>query len=318
MTQGQNITLAGEIPDKLSGKRLDQALATMYPDYSRAQWQNWIKIGAVTVDGQVCTIPRVTISSSQKISVNAKLDNTNNWSPQAININIAHEDETLLIINKPAGMVVHPGAGNPKNTLANALLYYHPALSEVPRAGVIHRLDKDTSGLLLIAKTPAAYQALINLMKNRLIKREYITLVKGLLISGGKIQAPIARHPTQRTKMAVHTNGREAITHYRIQEKFTAHTLLKVQLETGRTHQIRVHMNHMHYPIVGDPVYHKAVALPAKLHPSQQIALQKMKRQALHAWRLTFPHPGHEKTIHIEAPLPEDFASLLAILRKKQ
>ncbi len=316
MIQGQTIELKTVIPVELSGKRLDQALAQLYCQYSRAQFQNWIKSGAVTIDGTPCTKARQIVTSDAEIEIRTRLTETTDWQAEALTVDIVHEDESLLVVNKAAGMVVHPGAGNTQHTLANALLHYHPALSQVPRAGVIHRLDKDTSGLLLIAKTPVSFQVLTDLMKNRAIKREYVALVKGWIIAGNTINTAIGRHPTQRTKMAVITNGREAITHYRVAEKFAAHTLLDVTLETGRTHQIRVHMESIGHPLVGDPQYRKAVALPAKLAPKQQLAIQQFKRQALHALRLSLPHPSSQKMISFESPLPEDLQSLLAILRK--
>ena len=316
MTQGQNSRLETEVPSELSGKRLDQALAALYPQYSRAQFQNWIKDGRVCINQQICTKARLIVSSGEQIDINVALSASTDWQAQAIDINVVYEDDSLLVIDKAAGMVVHPGAGNQDNTLANALLHYHPPLKILPRAGVIHRLDKDTSGLLLIAKTPEAYQVLIELMKTRSIKREYLALVKGLVISGATINAAMGRHPTQRTKMALVNNGREAITHYRVAEKFPAHTLLSVTLETGRTHQIRVHMESIHHPLVGDQQYRKAVALPSKLNKEQQIAIQLFKRQALHAEKLTLKHPQTGDLMSFEAATPQDLASLLAILRK--
>lgn len=318
MKQPQAVNLQAQVPVEFAGKRIDQFLSRNYPQYSRAQFQTWIKAGNVKIDQKICEKANVLLQAGQEIIITAFLEDTNHWNAQPIPIDITFEDEYFLVINKAAGMVVHPGSGNSDNTLANALLHYFPPLIKIPRAGVVHRLDKDTSGLMLIAKTPAAYQNLIDAMKNRAIKREYLALVKGHLISGGSVDAPIGRHLAQRTKMAVVPDGRAAVTHYRIAEKFAAHTLLTVQLETGRTHQIRVHLNHIHFPLVGDPLYHRAVALPAKLTAQQQIAIRAFNRQALHAFRLSLNHPIKNEPLVFEAPMPEDMQALLAILRKSE
>lgn len=318
MKQPQAVNLQAQVPMEFAGKRIDQFLSRNYPQYSRAQFQTWIKAGNVEIDQKICKKANTLLQEGQEIIITAFLEDTNHWDAQPIPINITFEDDDFLVINKEAGMVVHPGSGNSDNTLANALLHYFPSLMKIPRAGVVHRLDKDTSGLMLIAKTPAAYQNLIDAMKNRAIKREYLALVKGHVISGGSVDAPIGRHLTHRTKMAVVPDGRAAVTHYRIAEKFTAHTLLTVQLETGRTHQIRVHFNHIHFPLVGDPLYRTAVALPAKLTETQQIAIRAFNRQALHAFRLSLSHPITNQPLTFEAPMPEDMQALLAILRKSE
>jgi 23S rRNA pseudouridine1911/1915/1917 synthase len=310
------VELHDSIPSESSGERLDQALAKLFPQYSRSQLQTWIRNGFVSINGQTIDQVRLKVSFGQVIDIHAPLVASERWEAQPIPLEIIFEDESLLIINKPAGLVVHPGAGTPDNTLINALLHYSPTLSTLPRAGIIHRLDKDTSGLLVIARTLTAHHALIKQMKARQIEREYEAIVKGLLIAGGTIEANIGRHPTHRTRMAVVESGREAITHYRVIERFRAHTHLRIQLETGRTHQIRVHLTHIHHPIVGDPVYGHHVGIPTKLSEKLKIALQNFKRQALHAANLRLTHPVNGQWMEWHAPLPKDFVELLKLLRE--
>lgn len=310
------IKLHGTIPQESTGERLDQALAKLFPQYSRSQLQQWIRRGYVTVDQQKIDQVRIKVRTHQVIDIEAPLTPRENWSAQPIPLNIVYEDAALLIINKPTGLIVHPGAGAPDNTLVNALLHYAPEQSALPRAGIIHRLDKDTSGLLVIARTLAAHHALTNQMKARQIEREYEAIVKGVLIAGGTIEANIGRHPTHRTRMAVVEDGREAITHYRVIEKFHAHTHLRIQLETGRTHQIRVHLAHIHHPVVGDPTYGAHIGIPAKLSEKLKIALRNFNHQALHAVTLRLHHPVDGQWLEWHAPLPEDFAQLLILLRE--
>lgn len=300
---------------ELAGLRLDQALAKLCPEYSRARLQTWIKSGKITVDGKTAR-PKDKIHENQKIVINAILEPQAAWQPQAITLDIVYEDSSILVINKPAGLVVHPGAGIKESTLLNALLHHAPELNKIPRAGIVHRLDKDTSGLLVIAKTLAAHKNLIEQIQQRMMKREYQAIVNGVLISGGTITEPIGRHPTQRIKMAVIESGKPAVTHYRIIKKFRAHTHIKIQLETGRTHQIRVHMAYIHHPIVGDPTYGGRFKLPQGVNEKLKTALQNFKRQALHASRLELQHPESRKTVHWEVLLPKDMQQLLKLLHE--
>lgn len=305
------------LPLETAGKRLDQVLAELMPEYSRSRWQLWIKAGYVTSDHQACR-PRDKIQGGETIQIRLPKQPTTEteWTAQAIPLDLLYEDEALLVINKPQGLVVHPAAGNPDNTLANALLHHVPALATIPRAGVIHRLDKDTSGLLVVAKTLPAHTALTHQLQQRLIKREYEAIVCGQLIAGGTIEAPIARHPSYRQRMAVMESGKPAITHYRIKERFRAHTRLQIQLETGRTHQIRVHFNFIHHPLVGDPVYGKRLQLPPKATDTLIAALRQFKRQALHAIKLGLTHPVSGEYMEWQAPLPDDLQNLLQALRE--
>jgi len=310
------IILQQNIPSELAGQRLDQVLANLFPQYSRSLLQNWIKQGWVQLDDKTITKMSVKVQSNQSIVVKAEIKPQEHWQAQQIPLNIIFEDEAILIINKPVGLIVHPGAGNPDNTMVNALLHYEPKLAHVPRAGIIHRLDKDTSGLLIVAKTLESHHALTSAMKNRAIKREYLGIVKGQLLTSGTIEAPLGRHPSQRTRMAVIPLGQPAITHYRVLERFNAHTYLQIELETGRTHQIRVHMAHIRHSLVGDPLYGKHIAAAGKLpEPVRQI-LQQFKRQALHAFRLSLQHPISDKPLSFEATLPEDMQQLLNSLRE--
>jgi len=310
------IHLTQIVPEELNSIRLDQTLAKLFPDYSRAQLQKWIKAGDVKIDGEVCQRSREKVQEQQHIEIDTELVAKQNWSAQSIPLNIIFEDEDLIIINKPPGLVVHPGAGVPDQTLVNALLHHSPELDKLPRAGLIHRLDKNTSGLLVIARNLTAHHKLVKAMQQREIKREYETIVMGVMIAGGTIEGAIGRHPTHRTKMAVVPTGKPATTHYRLIEKFRAHTHLRVILETGRTHQIRVHLAHIHYPIVGDPLYGKGRALPRKISDDLKKALHDFKRQALHARKLCLMHPTLQKEFCWEAPLPVMWFHILKVRRK--
>lgn len=306
-----NITLTCTVPIDCTGQRLDQALSKLQPDYSRAQWQQWIKTGCITIDDEVITKPRFKVAAEQQITVNAELTEQVDWQAQDIPLNILYEDDALLIINKPAGLVVHPGAGNPDKTLVNALLNHDPTLAHVPRAGVVHRLDKDTSGILVVARNLSSHNYLTQAIAERHIKREYQAVVHGELISGGTVNAAIDRHPNHRTKMAVKAGGRPAVTHYRIIEKFPHFTHIKCELESGRTHQIRVHMMHIGHPIVGDAAYGYRRGIPGKMTEHIRHYVSSFPRQALHAWRLTLDHPETGESMSWEAPLPEDICFLL-------
>jgi len=302
------------LPQSAAGLRLDQALAAALPQYSRSRLQRWIRDGAVRVAG-LCVKPRQRVSGGEAVEVRAEFEPDTMVQAESLPLQIVHADRSLIVLNKPAGLVVHPGAGNRSHTLQNALLAYDPALALVPRAGLVHRLDKDTSGLMIVARTPAAHTRLVAAMQAREIGREYLALCNGVLTGGGKVEEPIGRHRTQRTRMAVRRDGRHAVTHYRVEERFAAHTLLRVRLETGRTHQIRVHLAHLGFPVVGDPAYGGRRRLVRGADPGLTAALQSFSRQALHAQQLTLLHPRSSRQLSFTAPLPADFEQLLDLLR---
>jgi 23S rRNA pseudouridine1911/1915/1917 synthase len=301
-----------EIPEACEGLRVDATLAKCYPDYSRNQWIDWLKQGLITHQGQVL-IPKNKLKAYELIEGKVPIDQAHSEDiAQEIPLDIVYEDEHLMVINKATGLVVHPGAGQKDQTLLNALLFHHPELKVLPRAGIVHRLDKDTTGLMVIAKTPLCYQSLVQAMANREIKRSYLALVHGKITGGASVRTCFGRHPKNRLKMAVLTHGKEAVTHYQVEERFSQNTLLRVQLETGRTHQIRVHLSYQGYPIVGDPLYGKARA-PGKGPITD--ALNAFPRQALHAIELNFIHPITEKPLTFTANIPDDFALLIQILK---
>ncbi|HTT05151.1 MAG TPA: 23S rRNA pseudouridine(1911/1915/1917) synthase RluD [Steroidobacteraceae bacterium] len=306
-----------ELPLSAAGQRLDQALAAALPQYSRARLQRWIREGAVQLAGaRGAALPRDRVRGGERIEVRAEFPEARTVEPESLPLHILYEDEALLVLDKPAGLVVHPGAGNRSHTLQNALLGYDERLARVPRAGLVHRLDKDTSGLLIVARTPEAHTRLVAALAAREITREYLALVWGRPVAGGRIEQPIGRDPAARTRMAVSRAGRAAVTHYRIEERFAAHTLLRVRLETGRTHQIRVHLAHIGLPIVGDPVYGgRRRQLPGAVLND---TLQSFRRQALHAERLSLAHPMTGREQRFEAPAPADLLTLLAALREAQ
>jgi len=298
------------IPAGYAGLRLDAALARMFPEHSRSRLQSWMKEGRVTVDGAVADAKRKVLGGEQVLVAAAAPIAETAEKAEAIDLTVVYEDEQLLVIDKPAGLVVHPGSGNWSGTMMNALLHHAPQLAGVPRAGIVHRLDKDTSGLLVVAKTLAAQTDLVRQLQARTVKRYYLALVHGSVTGSGSVDAPIGRHPVQRTKMAVVTRGgagREARTHYAVRERFAAATMVECRLETGRTHQIRVHMASIGHPLVGDPVYGK--------RKSVDVRLDTFARQALHAWRLALVHPATGAEVAWESPLPEDFSALLSALR---
>jgi len=302
-----------EIPPEQAGQRLDQALAALLPDHSRSRLKSWIDNGEVLVDGSPRR-PRDKVSGGEKIVISAALPEDVRAAPQDIPIVLVHQDKHVFVVNKPAGFVVHPGAGNPDSTLQNALLALDPKLARLPRAGIVHRLDKDTSGLLVVARTLAAHTALVRMLEDRDIHREYEAVTRGVMTAGGTVDAPIDRHPTDRVRMAVRQGGRESVTHYRVIRRFRAHTHVRVQLETGRTHQIRVHLAHAGFPIVGDRVYGGRLALPKGASEELRQALKDFPRQALHAARLEFAHPVTGKPVECVAPLPADMQELLRVL----
>lgn len=312
--QTQTQKLAAVVPPEAAGRRLDQVLAELFPDYSRTRLQQWLRAGRVTVDGKSLR-PRDRVWGGEYIAVTAVMEVETPWQGEAIPLDIVYQDQALIVLNKPPGLVVHPGAGNREGTLVNALLHYAPELATIPRAGVVHRLDKDTSGLLVVARTLAAHKRLVEQLQARTVKREYAAIVAGVMTAGGSVEAPIGRHPVERTRMAVVSGGKEAVTHYRVLERFRCHTYITVQLETGRTHQIRVHMAHLYHPLVGDPVYGGRLRLPAACSVALQEALRNFKRQALHAGALGLIHPESGEALHWEAPLPADMQQLLEALR---
>jgi 23S rRNA pseudouridine1911/1915/1917 synthase len=305
-----------EIPAELAGQRLDSALARLLPAHSRTRIKGWIDAGQVLVGRLPCK-PRDVVEAGTRVNVRMSADEPQTAVlPESIPLTLVHEDEAVLVVDKPVGLVVHPGAGNPTHTLQNALLGFDPALASLPRAGIIHRLDKDTSGLLVVARTPEAQTSLTRQLMARTVSREYLAVCVGVMTSGGTIDEPIGRHRADRLRMTVRADGRPAVTHYRVLERFRAHTYVNVKLETGRTHQIRLHLSHRHYPIAGDQVYGGRFALPRGATPALIEMLRGFKRQALHAASLAFDHPSSGKRLSLQSPLPPDYAALLAVLRE--
>lgn len=307
------IQRSAEVPEALTGRRLDQAVAELWPEYSRSRLQAWIKAGKLLLGGQVA-VPRTPVYAGQQVSLSVTLAPAVEARPEAIALNVLYRDEHLLVIDKPAGLVVHPGAGNTSGTLMNALLHDSPGLGELPRAGIVHRLDKDTSGVLVVARSLAAHTALVAALQARAVGREYQAICQGVVTGGGEVDAPIGRHPRNRLRMAVIERGRPAVTHYRIDRRFRAHTQLNIRLETGRTHQIRVHMAHIGCPLVGDPVYGGRPKFPRGCDEALRQLLQGFGRQALHAKRLSFDHPVSGEALSFESPLPQDMRDLGAAL----
>jgi len=302
------------VPADCAGLRLDQCVARLLPQYSRNRIQSWIRDGHVSLEGAPAS-QRSRVWGGEHVEVNPVLHPSEiPQKPEAIGLSIIHEDESLLVIDKPPGLVVHPGSGNWQGTLLNALLHHVPALARLPRGGIVHRLDKDTSGLLVVAKTLEAHASLVRQLQDRTVRREYLALVQGLVPRGGRVEAPVGRHPSKRTQMAVTASGKAAITHYEVVERFAACTLLRCRLETGRTHQIRVHMQSIGHPLVGDRLYGRAPAAA----PSPGKLMVTFPRQALHAARLELLHPGSGLRSSWEAPLPGDMRELLARLREKE
>src|SRR5690554_1732703 len=305
---------AARVPDAMAGRRFDTVLAELFPEFSRSRLSAWVKSGDVLLDG-ASVRPREAVRAGQEILLTATLETQVRAEPEDIPLTVLYEDSEVLVIDKPAGLVVHPGAGNHSGTLVNALLFRDPAFATVPRAGVVHRLDKDTSGVMVVARTLQAQSALVAQLSARAVHRQYLAVVVGALVSGGTVDAPIDRNPRDRLRMAVREDGREATTHYRLQERFRAHTALECRLETGRTHQIRVHMDHLKHQIVGDALYGGPVKLPRAASDELVAALRGFRRQALHAQVLEFVHPATGEPLRVEAAVPEDMLALLAALR---
>jgi len=298
------------------GGRLDQVVAELFSDYSRSRLKTWILEGKVTVNGEVCIIPRQKLKGDECIEIDAKLEQEVTHAPEKMDINIVYEDDAIIVINKPQDVVVHPGAGNPSGTLLNALLAHAPEIDKVPRAGIVHRLDKDTTGLMVVAKTLSAQTHLVEQLQSRTMGREYEAISQGTFIAGGIIDEPMGRHATKRTLMAVRELGKPAVTHYRVIEKFRAFTHLRLKLDTGRTHQIRVHLAHIRHPIVGDPVYGGRPRLPKGASDHFIDTLRGFNRQALHAIQLTLIHPVTKEEMRFHADYPSDFANLLDAVRE--
>lgn len=312
MPQDQQIVSI--VPPEMAQQRLDQVIASLCPQYSRSQLQKWIKSGQVLVDNKPLK-PKERLTGGERIIIQATLEVQTTAEAEAMDLEIIHEDDSILVLNKPANLVVHPAAGNWSGTLVNGLLHYLPSLEMLPRAGIVHRLDKDTTGLMVVAKTLEAHHALVDLLQERDVSREYLALVQRPVIAGGTIEANIGRHPIDRLRMAVTEGGKEAITHYRVEERFRHHTLLRVSLETGRTHQIRVHLTANQMPIVGDQLYGGRPRVPAGISDDLREALRAFPRQALHATRLGLVHPDTGEDMAWEVPLPADMADLLVLLR---
>jgi len=317
MTQSPNtIQLEASTEAAHFGLRLDQVLADLFPEYSRSKLKTWIQDGNVAVNGEVITVPRHKMQMDELVTVQAEMDVQVTSEAQDIALNIVYEDEHILVINKPADLVVHPGAGNPSGTVLNALLNHCPEIDKVPRAGIVHRLDKDTTGLMVVAKTIPAQTHLVDQLQRREMSREYEAVALGTMVAGGIVDAPIGRHATKRTHMAVREMGKPAVTHFRVIEKFRAYTHLRLKLETGRTHQIRVHMAHIKHPLLGDQVYVGRPRLPKGASEEFIAALRGFQRQALHAAQLSLFHPETEEWMTWKAPLPQDMQDLLKAVKK--
>jgi 23S rRNA pseudouridine1911/1915/1917 synthase len=302
------------VPNELAGSRLDQALAELFPDYSRSKLQTWIKAGRVEINDSVVTSPKLKVEGGEEIALDAEPETIIESEAEDIPLDIVYEDDSLLIVNKPAGLVVHPAVGNWNGTLLNALLNHDANLETLPRAGIVHRIDKETSGLLMVAKTLQAHNSLTQQLQEREITREYLAVTRSRMTAGGTVDEPIGRHPTDRKRYVVRQSGKHAVTHYRVIERFTHHTYVQLMLETGRTHQIRVHMAHIRYPLLGDPVYGGRFQMPPNCSPELEQTLRGFKRQALHAAKLGLLHPVTDEYLEWEQPMPEDMTHLLKAL----
>nr|WP_154926993.1 23S rRNA pseudouridine(1911/1915/1917) synthase RluD [Pantoea agglomerans] len=311
----QQVQLTATVSESQLGQRLDQTLAELFPDYSRSRIKEWILDRRVTVNGVMVDTPKEKVLGGELVAIDAEIEEAQRWEPQDLPLDIVYEDEDIIVINKPRDFVVHPGAGNPDGTVLNALLHHYPAIMDVPRAGIVHRLDKDTTGLMVVAKTVPAQTHLVDSLQRREITREYEAVAIGNMTAGGTVEQPISRHSTKRTHMAVHPMGKPAVTHYRIMEHFRAHTRLRLRLETGRTHQIRVHMSHISHPLVGDPLYGGRPRPPKGASEAFITTLRGFDRQALHATMLRLYHPMSGIEMEFHAALPQDMVDLIAALK---
>ncbi len=304
-----------KLTEEHAGKRLDVVLAELFPEYSRSRLKLWIEQGQVLVDGSTAK-PKHKISGDEELQLSVQsIESEEVCAAEDIPLDIIYQDDSIIVINKAADFVVHPAAGHYSGTMQNALLHFDESLAAIPRAGIVHRLDKGTTGLMVVARNLSSHKYLVDQIQKHEVTREYQAVVFGVMTGGGMVDQPIGRHPRDRIKMAVRENGREAITHYRLLKRFREHSHIKVQLETGRTHQIRVHMSFLHHPIVGDPVYAGRHRVPAGAQPELLDYLQSFKRQALHAWRLSFVHPESGEDVSFEAPLPDDMQRLIDLLQ---
>jgi 23S rRNA pseudouridine1911/1915/1917 synthase len=306
----------GRIPEAMAGMRLDQALAEMFPEWSRSRLAAWLREGALRVDGGSAA-PRQRVRGGERIELDAHLESDDRVAAQALPLDVRYRDDDLLVLVKSAGLVVHPGAGNREGTLQNALLHLDPALATLPRAGIVHRLDKDTSGLMVVARSLRAHTALVAMLSRHEVERRYEAVVQGAMIAGGSVDAPLGRHRGDRLRQAIREDdgGKRAVTHYRLRERYRAHSLVQCELETGRTHQIRVHLAHAGHPLVGDPLYGGGLKLPRGASAQLVEALRGFRRQALHAERLAFAHPADGRPMVFEAERPADMTALIDALR---
>ncbi|NNN70009.1 23S rRNA pseudouridine(1911/1915/1917) synthase RluD [Vibrio sp. 3-2(1)] len=311
----QQIELTNTVKDSQLGQRLDQAVAELFADFSRSRLKEWLLEGKVQVNGEVITKPRTKVMGGEIITVQAELEDEERWEAQDIPLNIVYEDDDIMVINKPRDFVVHPGAGTPDGTVLNALLFHYPAIAEVPRAGIVHRLDKDTTGLMVVAKTVPAQTHLVRALQKHKITREYEAIVIGTMTAGGMIDKPIGRHSTKRTLMAVSPMGKPAVTHYRVAEHFREHTRLRLRLETGRTHQIRVHMSYLQHPLLGDTAYGGRARIPKGATQELTDMIRGFDRQALHAVMLRLEHPVTGEMLEFHAPVPDDMIIMAEALR---
>lgn len=311
----KKLHLTAEIQSHQLGMRLDQALAEIFSQYSRSRIKDWILAGHVQINDTVIDKPKERMLGGEQIKITTVIEEEVNHQAENIALNIVYEDDAILVINKPRDLVVHPGAGNPNGTILNALLYHYPDIVNVPRAGIVHRLDKDTTGLMVVAKTIEAQTRLVESLQLREITREYEAVVMGIITAGGTVDEPITRHPTKRTHMAVFPTGKPAITHYRVMERYRLHTRLRLRLETGRTHQIRVHMAHIAHPLIGDPLYGGRPRPPKGASQEFMQTLRDFDRQALHATMLRLFHPITGEQMEWHAPIPEDMQQLISVLQ---